>query len=166
MRIRKITLSAILVSLGLILGVIEARIPIFTAIPGGKIGISNIVSLVSLYTLSPTATFVIAILKSLLVSFFSGAPTSFMYSGAGAFLSVLVMLFAKKTFSGRVTAVGVSILGAVSFNLAQVLVATVVVNNINVLRYLPVLCFVSAFSGLITGLATNGIWRSVKKCMI
>lgn len=159
MRIRKITLSAILVSLGLILGVIEARIPIFNAIPGAKIGISNIVTLVSLYTFSPAQTFLIGVLKSLLVSFFSGAPMSFLYSGAGAVLSVFVMLIFKKAFSKNITAIGVSIMGAVSFNFAQVLVASVVVNNINVLRYLPVLCFISAFSGLITGVATNGLRR-------
>ena len=165
MRIRKITLSAILVSAGLVLGVLEARIPIFTVIPGAKIGISNIVNLVALYLLDPFSAFLIAVLKSLLVSFFSGAPTSFLYSGAGAVLSVFVMLFSKKALKERISAVGVSILGAISFNFAQTVVASIVVNNINVLRYLPVLCFISAFSGLITGLVTNGIWRSVKRCM-
>lgn len=150
-------LAAILVSAGLVLGVIESKVPLVTSIPGGKIGISNIVTLISLYIFSPAATFLIAILKSFLVSILSGGISAFLYSGSGAVFSVFTMLLAKKLMAGKVGFVGVSILGALSFNLAQVLVAAFAISNINMLRYLPVLWFISAFSGLVTGLAAKGI---------
>lgn len=150
-------LAAILVSAGLVLGVIESKVPLITSIPGGKIGISNIVTLISLYIFSPAATFLIAILKSFLVSILSGGISAFLYSGSGAVFSVFTMLLAKKLMAGKVGFVGVSILGALSFNLAQVLVATLAISNINMLRYLPVLWFISAFSGLVVGQAAKGI---------
>ena len=162
MRIKRLAVLAVLISVGLVLGVIEAKIPIFTALPGAKIGISNIVTLISVYLLGPVPTFLIAILKSLLVSFFCGAPTSFLYSGTGAALSVLVMLLTKNILKDKVSAVGVSILGAASVNLAQTVVAAIIVNNISMLAYLPPLFVISAFSGLITGLAANGIMGVIK----
>lgn len=162
MRIKKLTFMAVLLSCSLVLGVIEAKIPLFTAVPGGKIGISNIVVLISVYILNPIAAIFTAVLKSLLVSFFAGTPSSFLYGGSGAVLSVLVMLSAKKLLKDRASCIGVSILGALGFNFAQTAVAALVVNNINMFRYLPVLWLISAFSGLATGLAANGIMGALK----
>lgn len=157
LRIKKLTLVAILISVGMVLGVVEARIPVFNIFPGAKIGISNIVNLLGVYLLNPLGAVLIAITKSFFVSIFIGAPSSFLYSGTGALFSTGVMLLAKKLLKDKISAVGVSILGALVFNFAQCLVAAIVVNNMYILGYLPFLWFISAFSGLITGSIANGI---------
>lgn len=162
MRIKKITLVAVLVSIGLVLGILEAKIPFMTIIPGGKIGLSNICVLLSVYLLTPAHSLLISVLKGLLVSVLTGNISAFLYSGTGGAVSVLSMVLAKKVLKKKTSCVGVSIIGAMAFNLSQVIVFTLVANNINMLRYLPVLWFISAFSGLVTGIISNGILGVVK----
>ena len=162
MRTKKLTVISVLIASGLALGWIEAKIPAFGAIPGGKIGLANITSLLSLYLFGLPTAFTVALLRCGILSLISGAPISFIYSGTGAVLIVLTMFFAKNILNNKVSAAGVSILGAVSFNFGQTLVAAMVLGNINVLRYLPVLCFISACSGGATGLAANGILGAIK----
>ena len=99
LRIKKITLVAVLVSVGLVLGILEAKIPFMTIIPGGKIGLSNICVLLSVYLLTPAESLLISVLKGLLVSVLTGNISAFLYSGTGGAFSVFSMVLVEQYIS-------------------------------------------------------------------
>lgn len=161
LRTKRLTLIAVLTAAGLVLGFVEAKIPVLSSVPGGKIGLANITSLISLYLLGLPCAVIVSLLRCFLLALLCGAPMSFLYSGTGALLSCTVMFFAKKGLKTASEA-GVSILGAVAFNFGQTAVAAVVLSNINIMRYFPVLCVISAFSGAATGICAKGIMGAMK----
>ena len=59
--------------------------------------------------------------------------------------------------------IGVSIIGAVSHNFAQVSVASFVMNNFRIFSYLPFLMLIGLFTGYFVGLASIYIVKNLKK---
>lgn len=77
--------------MALILGYIEKLIPITEAIPGIKLGLSNVVILFGLYMLGAGDAFVLMVLKVVLSGLLFGSPSVMMYSFGGGLLSWIVM---------------------------------------------------------------------------
>ena len=142
---RKIALCGMMTALAMIFGYIEAILPISLGIPGVKLGMANIVIVISLYMLPFSNTMCIQIARIVLTSFLFGNLSVLLYSLAGGLLSLVVMGLLKRLDCFSVN--GVSIAGGVSHNIGQLMVAVIVVNNLNIVTYLPVLLV----SGLITG---------------
>ncbi|MDE5823872.1 MAG: Gx transporter family protein, partial [Lachnospiraceae bacterium] len=89
--------------------------------------------------------FAIQLMRIVLVSFLFGNLSMMLYSLAGGMLSLLVMFLLKKGNSFSIT--GVSIAGGVSHNMGQLVMAVMVVQNLKIAFYFPVLMM----SGLVTG---------------
>lgn len=138
-----------LVALAFIFSYIESLVPISMGIPGVKLGLANLVVIVALYTMGTKEAFVLSAIRILLAGFTFGNPASMVYSFAGGMLSLLVMASMKKwkLFS----ATGVSVLGGVSHNIGQILVAVLVVENAKLLYYLPVLLLSGTIAGIAVG---------------
>ena len=100
-------------------------------------------------------------LKSIVLMLVTGSVSSFIYSFSGAVLSCIAMYFGYRYFSNIFSLIGVSILGALSHNFAQVTVATIIMNNLKIYTYLPFLMLVSIFSGYFVGLASTYIIRNL-----
>jgi heptaprenyl diphosphate synthase len=81
--------------------------------------------------------------------------SSLIYSLSGAISSTLVMGFAVKYFEKVFSLVGVSILGSITHNFAQVTVASVILSTFGIYSYLPFLMVVGLLTGGFTGLAAN-----------
>ena len=155
MQTRKLTLSAILTALGLILGLLERFVPL--PLPGVKLGLANIVTLFALYSVGlPYAAGILA-LRCILGSIFAGSITGLIYSLTGGALSFLVMALMKRT--GRLSVYGVSVLGSASHHIGQVLAASIVMSSPSVLLYLPVMLAVSVATGLLIAFITCGVLR-------
>ncbi len=152
---KRIAFAGILVSIGLVLHYLESLMPIFQIIPSGKLGLANIVTLLAFAWFGPGFALLVGILRCVLSSLFSGAVTMILYSGAGTVLSVLFMAGAKKIVPHAISAVGRSMLGAFAFNVGQVLVCALVLENIYVFSYLPPLTVLAAVCGLLTGIAAK-----------
>lgn len=151
MRTKKLTLFAILCAVGLVLGLLESTLPVLLVVPGGKIGLANIVTMMVFCLFSFPETIAFALARSLLTSVLYSGMTAFFYSATGSVLSVVSMYLFRKLLKNRVTETGLSVIGATAFQIGQLAVACVVLNSIQVLRYFPALGVVSAFAGLITG---------------
>ena len=82
-----------------------------------------------------------------------------LYSLAGALMSFAVMVLVKKAKVFSVT--GVSIAGGVAHNLGQILVAALLVENIRIFVYFPVLIFSGVTSGAIIGIVSYFILRRI-----
>ena len=66
-----------------------------------------------------------------------------------------MMLLALRAGKGRLTVIGVSIIGAVSHNAAQTVVACMLLSNVWIFTYLPILAIAACITGIFTGYAAK-----------
>lgn len=154
---QKIALRGLLVAVAMVLSWVETQIPAFFAVPGIKLGLTNLVVLAALYCLSEKDAVLINLLRILLVGFTFGNMFSLLYSIAGGLLSGLTMIMMKRF--GRFDITAVSVAGGVMHNVGQILVAMVVLETKSLLYYLPVLWISGIAAGLVIGLLSKEVVR-------
>lgn len=159
----KMIFISLIVAQALVLHVIEGMIPLPIGIPGAKLGLANIFTIISLYILGFKSTVLVVGLRVVLATMFGGTLSSFLYSLSGGVLSLLAMVAVKNIFKEKVTIIGVSGAGAVSHNIGQLVVASMIVNNWSVMMYLPVLTFIGIGTGIFIGIAANFIIYHMSK---
>ncbi len=162
-RLNKLIFLSLLVSIGLALSVLESLIPLPITIPGAKLGLSNMVILVTLVIFGFKEAIVVGILKSIVLVLITGSISSLMYSLSGAILSCIIMAIVYKFFTNIFSLIGVSIFGAVAHNFAQVSVAAIMMYNARIYSYLPILLLTSLFTGYFVGLSSIYISKNLKK---
>ena len=150
MKSKKISTYGLLVALAFILSYIESLFPIPLPFPGIKVGLANLVVVAALYSMGVKEAFVLSIIRIVLVGLTFGNLSMMMFSFGGGLLSWLLMVLAKR--SKLFGLVGVSVVGGLSHNIGQIGVAMVVVENISILGYLPVLLVFGAISGTVIGI--------------
>lgn len=160
--IKKMIFISLLVAIGLALGVVESMIPLPFVAPGAKLGLSNIVILLTLTILGFKEAFLVAILKSLLLALVTGNISSLFYSLSGAIFSCVLMYIVYRYGSNIFSLIGVSIFGAIGHNFAQVLVASLMLSNFKIFYYYPVLLLTGLFTGYFVGLSSNYIKKHME----
>ena len=158
---KQLTLCAILICLALALSYVEHFIPLHLLIPlpGIKLGLANIVTLIALYLLGAKSAFTVLVLRCILGAAFGGGITSFLFSVTGGLLAMAVMTAAQHV--KKLSIYGVSILGAAFHNIGQILIAMLLMKSVYVAAYLPYLLGVAIFTGLLTGSACAGTLRAL-----
>ncbi|MDI3311513.1 MAG: Gx transporter family protein, partial [Thermoanaerobacterium sp.] len=109
--VKKIVYISILVSQALVLNIVESFIPVPIPVPGIKIGLANIVTLVTILMFGFKESLIVVVLRTLLAQLLVGNLTSFLYSVSGGILSACIMYFAHKRYSKYFSLVGVSVFG-------------------------------------------------------
>lgn len=148
-------------ALGLVLGWLEVLLPIYPMVPGMKIGLANLVTLLVLYRFGWKEAAGVNLLRIGLSSILFGTVTMLFYSLAGAVLSLLGMTLLKKT--GRFSVLGVSVAGGVLHNTAQMAVAVFLIENSAILYGLPLLMLSGVISGLLVGVAGAFLHKHLPK---
>lgn len=158
---KKLTLCAMLISAALVLSYMERFIPLqmLIPLPGVKLGLANIVSLIALYLLSAKDAYIILTLRCVLGAIFCGSITGLLFSLIGGTLSMLTMILARR--SSFLSIYGVSILGAAAHNIGQILTSMILMQSIYIGAYLPYLLCVAIATGLATGAAGAGVLRTL-----
>lgn len=160
----KMVYIGLLVAQALVLHIFERLIPVPFITPGAKLGLSNLITVVALYTLdNKRDAFLVVLLKLTLSTMFGGNLSSFMYSAAGGVLSFLAMILVKEGFKDKVSIVGVSATGAIFHNVGQLIIASLIVKNIGVMLYLPILSTVGIVTGIFIGIAANYIVAHLRR---
>ena len=151
-----------MIALAFIFSYVETLIPFeMIGIPGIKLGLANLVVVVALYTMRTRDAFVISIVRILLVGFTFGNPYSAIYGLAGGLLSFTVMAVLKKL--DLFGAFGVSMVGGICHNAGQLIVAMLVVENVNLMYYMPVLGISGAITGAVIGIVAEMIVVRIRK---
>lgn len=150
----QVALYGMLIALAFVLSYVEALLPISMGIPGIKLGLANLVTVVGLYTVGIKGTVAVSLIRIVLVSFTFGNMFSLIYSLGGWSLSIFFMTASRR--SGWFGAAGTSILGGVAHNIGQICMAAVIVRQTGVFFYLPALLFSGTIAGLAIGI-TGGI---------
>ena len=141
---------ALLIAQSLALFLFEGMLPLPFLAPGAKLGLANLITLLALYTLPRWQdALLVILLRIMLATMFGGGPTILMYSLTGGLLSFAVMLMLRH--SGRFSILGVSAAGGFAHNLGQLLIASLVIGNPDLLLYLPILGPCGIITGLLLG---------------
>ena len=146
---KKLTTLSLLISVAMVLSYIESLIPAFVAVPGVKVGLSNIATVFALYTLGAPGAVAVSVIRVFLSSLLFGNFAMMIYSLAGAALALTFMILIKAT--GLFSEVGVSVIGGIMHNAGQIIAAAFMMENSGIVSYLVPL----AISGTIAGVAVG-----------
>lgn len=148
---KRIAALGLLASLAVILSYVEAILPpLFSAVPGIKMGLPNLVILFLLYRFSLAEAATVSLIRLGVTFLLFGNFPSFLYSLAGAVLSLTLMYLLKKT--DRFSTVGVSVAGGVAHNLGQILVAVFLLQTAEIAYYMIILAVSGTVAGALIGL--------------
>jgi len=153
---------AILVAIAVVLHAVEALLLLPLPVPGTKLGLANVATLLALILIGRRASVKVAVLRVFLGSLVVGTLFSFGFwlALSGAITSsVLMALCYSLTERGKasVSAVGISIIGGVAHNMAQLAVASIVLGKDVALAYAPYLLLAGLISGVLTGTIANAV---------
>lgn len=154
----------ILIALAMVLSFVETLIPIPIPVPGVKLGLANLVTVVGLYLVGIPGTVGITLTRIVLVGLSFGNPYSMIYGLSGSFLSLLVMAAVKKhDWFGQI---GISVLGGIAHNIGQITFAAVIVHTPGLYYYLPALllagCVAGTLIGILGGILTERLEKIIK----
>jgi heptaprenyl diphosphate synthase len=153
----KVAYFGVFTTLALIFSYVETLIPIQFGIPGVKLGLANLIIVIALYRMKLSEAYLLSIVRVLLAGFIFGNYFSIIYSLAGGLLSLTVMALLRK--KGGFSVIGVSIAGGVFHNIGQLIIASVIVETFSVMYYVPVLLIAGLVTGLLIGIASDGMLK-------
>ena len=155
MKTKRLTFLSLMVGYSLILYIIESYIPnpLIALFPGAKLGLTNIITLTSLVIFGLKDTLIIITVRVILSSIFSGPLSYLLFSMGGAYLSLILMYIIYK-FNGF-SIIGISIIGAIGHNIGQLIVASMIVENILTVGYLPFMLITSLITGFFVGIVSK-----------
>ena len=151
---------ALLASLALIFSYVEAIIPYNPGIPGVKLGIANVVTVIALYKYGPREAVAVSVIRIVIAGLLFNGLFGMLYSLAGAALSLCGMVLLRKT--NLFSVIGVSMAAGVLHNLGQLLVAAALIEDLRIFFYFPVLLFSGIAAGILVGIISTMVLRVIK----
>ncbi len=162
---KRIAFVGVMASLALVLAYVEFLIPpLFSAFPGIKMGLPNIVIIFTLYKLGTKEAVCVSFIRLVCSALLFGSILTFAYSLAGAVLSLTLMALLKRFNS--FSPVGVSVVGGICHNIGQTLVAICLLGRIEIGYYLAVLLISGTVAGALVGLAGSLLLKLMKNIKI
>ncbi|MCI5648275.1 MAG: Gx transporter family protein [Fusicatenibacter sp.] len=161
MKTGKITNLGLFTAFAVILGYVESLIPFTPGIPGMKLGIANLAVVLVLYRYGWREALIVSGLRVAIIGLLFGNLFSTLFSLAGAIFSLCVMAAAK--YQERFGIPGVSVAGGVAHNMAQIAVASVLVENVQIMAWLPFLMICGVITGLLIGICVAEVDRRIPK---
>lgn len=162
MSLQKLTTLALYTTLSMAVYAIESAIPPLVPLPGIKLGLANVVTLILLQRYTAKDAFLVLIARLLLSTLLFGQVLSLLYSLAGGILSFTVMYPANRMLQKKLPFL-TGALGGLSHNLGQLLTAFAVTATAGVFAYLPYLAVSGILAGLFTGFCAHFAGRYLKR---
>jgi len=156
-RTKKLAIRSLFVSIALVLHIAESMIPLPVLTPGAKIGLANIITMIAVVLMGYKEAFGILIARIMIGSIFGGGVSGFLYSFSGGMLSLVMMTLLIIFAKDRVSMIGISVTGAFFHSLGQVVVAALMLQNVRILSYLPVLLLTSIGAGIFVGYVSKAL---------
>lgn len=160
--VNKLTTLALFAALALAVYGVESLLPPPVPIPGIKLGLSNIITLVVLEKYSQRDAFYVLLVRILLSALLFGQAVSLLYSLAGGILCLIGMSLTRRLLLGHFLPL-VSIMGALCHNIGQLITALLLTASSGVLAYLPFLILSGILTGVFTGCCAHFMLRLLKR---
>lgn len=157
---RRLALDAALLAAALMLAFLEHQLPLgaWLPLPGFKLGLANLVTVLAFSLLSPADALAVSLLRVGITGVLFGSWTSLFFSFSGACMSFLALLFARFLLR-RCSYIGVSVLAAAAHNLGQTLAAAALSGRAAIPAFLtlwlPLLLPAGIGCGVLTGVLLN-----------
>lgn len=158
----KLAILSLFTAFTLILSYVEFLIPVSYGY-GLKLGLANIAIVAILYSFSSKDAFIVNLLRICITGLLFGNAISFVLSLTGGILSLIMMIIAKKF--KLFTVITVSIIGALSHNIGQLIAAYFMTDVPGLIFYLPVLLFGGIITGAVIGIISKIIINTLKEIM-
>ncbi len=157
---KKIAYLGSLLVLSLIFSYVESQIPVFLSVPGVKLGIANTVTVIILYMFGLKEALTVGVLRVIISGFLFANLFSICYGLLGCCLSILMMFVVKKLkiFS----MVSVSFVGGITHNIGQLIMAVLIMEQVKILYYAPVLILLGGVFGALTGILCSIIYKRLE----
>lgn len=168
MNVKKLTRLALLAAIALTIFMVEAQIPALVPIPGVKLGLANIVTVFTVFTLGPKEGAAVLFVRIFLGAVFAGNFSTIFYSAAGGGCAIAVTILLRKILTKKQLWVA-GCLGAVAHSIGQMAMAVLLTRTPSLLVYLPVMIAISIVTGLFTGLCAQflvnrgSLWKTIFK---
>lgn len=157
---KRLAALAVLCAMGLIMFMVESLFPPLF-LPGAKMGLSNIFSMLALFLLGPVDALVLVVVRTTLGSMFTGNMSTLMYSMSAGIVSVLVSCLLVEVAYPKVSIVAISVVSAICHNITQNVVFCLVSNTPEMFSYMPWLALLGVVAGIVVGFAVWFILRTV-----
>ncbi len=151
---KKLAVLAVLTAVALLMHFVESLIPGLSPVPGIKLGLANIVTVVAMAAMSRRDAGLVLLARILLGGIFSGRGVGLIYSAAGGAVSfavcaLLISVLSKKQLWA------LSVAGALAHIAGQLAAAAFVMGSFSVFAYAPLLAASAMVGGLFTGLCAQ-----------
>lgn len=160
---KKTAYLGLLCAAAIILGYVESLFPVFVGVPGMKIGLPNLAVVMVLYLYSWKEAMAVSFVRILVIGFLFGNAFSIAFSLAGGMLSLLCMEAVRRFL--KLSCTGVSMIGGVTHNLGQILVAMVVVENVRVGYYFSILAITGLVTGILIGILAAELVKRIRRAV-
>lgn len=159
MRTHRIVLIAMLTAFAIVIAFFESLIPSI-GIPGVKLGLANIIILITLYEIGVVEAIFINIVRVLIVALARGTFLSmgFFMSLSGAFLSLGIMIIFCLLIK-KFSVIGVSVIGSIFHVFGQILIAMIYLNSAYIFYYLPIIAISAIITGVLVGVVARIVIR-------
>ena len=169
MKTKKLVVLALLDAIALTIFMVEAQIPALVPIPGIKLGLSNIVTVFTVFAIGPWEGAAVLFVRIFLGAVFAGNFSSILYSAAGGLCAIVITMLLRRILKQNQLWVA-GCLGAVAHSVGQMAVAIFVTGTPAIAVYLPVMLACSIVTGLFTGLCAQvlvnrggNLWKITSK---
>jgi len=158
---RKLIILSMLLGVGIVLYIVEAFYVPSLPIPGAKLGLANTVTLLLLVFYGWREVLFNVVMRTIIGSIVTGTflTPAFFFSVGGALASALVMIIVFAGFFGKFSLVGVSLLGATSHNMTQMVLACLLLSHWGILLETPFLILIAILTGAFNGICANYLIR-------
>ena len=159
MRTHRIVLIAMLTAFAIVIAFFESLIPSI-GIPGVKLGLANIIILITLFEIGVVEAIFINIVRVLIVALARGTFLSmgFFMSLSGAFLSLGIMIIFCLLIK-KFSVIGVSVIGSIFHVFGQILIAMIYLNSTYIFFYLPIIAISAIITGVLVGIVARIVIR-------
>ncbi len=159
---RHLAMLAIFAALSMGIYALESMIPNPIPIPGIKLGLANIITLIVLKKYGLRDAALVLLVRILLSSLLFGNLVGMLYSVCGGALCLCCEYVIDRLLAGRALMI-TGIFGALSHNAGQLMTAMLLTAVPGVLVYVPYLVVSAVLTGLLTSLAAHHSLKLLKK---
>lgn len=155
---------SVMAALSLGLYALESLIPPIIPVPGVKLGLSNVITLICIYIIGTKKAFAVLLIRIFLSSLLFGQPVSLVFSLFGGVLSFAVMA-TLRSFLDKSNIWAISVFGAFSHNFGQIIAAVLITSELSVAYYFLFLIISSVVTGVFTGICAQTAIKKLEKIM-
>ena len=157
---KKTAVMALLTACAIIMGYVEAVLPLDLGVPGIKPGLCNIVIIITLILFTWKEALAVSVIRILAVGFMFGNLFSISYSMAGTLFAICIMTLLLN--AGRFGLMGISASGGAMHGIGQMLVAKLVLPALPFAGYASVLILSGVITGVLVGLISYEILKRTR----